>query len=69
LAFGAALLSRWDANNTRKQIANAIARFKLDPERPADVVAATAYVGRSTSWGSTPTRPSAARNLTRRLKL
>ncbi len=57
LAVGATLLSRWDANNTREQIANAITRFKLDPQRPADVVAATAYVWSQYQLGFHTTAP------------
>ena len=44
LAFGASLLDRADADLAREQIAKAIARFGLDPSRPADVMAASAYV-------------------------
>jgi len=44
LAYTASLLNAWDAAMARDQIANAIKRFGLDPSRPADVIAATAYV-------------------------
>jgi hypothetical protein len=44
LAYAASLLNDWDAAMAREQIANAIKRFGLDPNRPADVIAATAYV-------------------------
>jgi hypothetical protein len=44
VAFAAALLNRADAANARDQINKAIARFGLDASRPADVMAATAYV-------------------------
>jgi hypothetical protein len=44
LAFAAGLLDQWDAANARGKIANTIQRFGLDPARPADVIAASAYV-------------------------
>jgi HNH/ENDO VII superfamily nuclease len=44
LAFAAGLLDQWDAAVGRQQIANAMQRFGLDPTRPADVIAASAYV-------------------------
>ena len=44
LAFAASLLDQWDAANARDQITKAMARFGLDPARPADVMAAGAYV-------------------------
>lgn len=44
LTFGAALLNDLSARGAREQVTNAIARFGLDPSRPADVVAASAYV-------------------------
>lgn len=44
LVYGAQLLDRWDAGRASDQIAKAIARFGLDPNRRADVVAASAYV-------------------------
>ena len=44
LAYMASLLNKWDAAAAREQIANAVKRFGLDPNRPADVIAASAYV-------------------------
>jgi hypothetical protein len=44
LAFGAALLDDLDARGARNQVAAAVARFGLNPSRPADVMAASAYV-------------------------
>jgi hypothetical protein len=44
LAHLAAQLNEWDAAMGREQIANAIKRFGLDPNRPPDVIAAAAYV-------------------------
>jgi len=44
LAFAASLLNNLDAIAARNQITNAIKRFGLNPNRPADVIAATAYV-------------------------
>ena len=44
LAYAASLLNTWDAAMTREQIVNAIKRFGFDPSRPAEVIAATAYV-------------------------
>ena len=44
LVFGAALLDGLDARSAQEQVANAVARFGLDPGRPADVTAASAYV-------------------------
>ena len=44
LALGAELLNQWDDAAARDQITNAIARFELDDRRPADVIAASAYV-------------------------
>jgi hypothetical protein len=44
LMAGAALLDNLDAGSGRDQIAKAIARFGLDPSRPNDVMAASAYV-------------------------
>jgi hypothetical protein len=40
----AALLDSWRDSAERDQIANALSKFGLDPNRPADVVAAKAYV-------------------------
>jgi A nuclease family of the HNH/ENDO VII superfamily with conserved AHH len=42
LAFAATMLDQWDADRARAQITNAMTRF--DPSRPAEVVAASAYV-------------------------
>jgi hypothetical protein len=44
LAYAAKLLDDADAAAAREQISNAIKRFGLDPSRPADVIAASAYV-------------------------
>jgi hypothetical protein len=44
LAAATALLDRSDIESARNQVANAITRFGLDPDRPADVIAASAYV-------------------------
>ncbi|MFI4976380.1 MAG: AHH domain-containing protein [Caulobacterales bacterium] len=44
LAFAASLLDQWDADVGRDQVTKAMARFGLDPSRPADVMAASAYV-------------------------
>jgi hypothetical protein len=44
VAFAASLLNRFDAANAHDQINKAIARFGLDAGRPADVMAAAAYV-------------------------
>jgi hypothetical protein len=44
LAFAAGLLDQWDAAVGRDQVTNAMTRFGLDPSRPADVMAASAYV-------------------------
>ena len=44
LTFGAALLDHLDDRLAQEQITKAVARFGLDPSRPADVVAASAYV-------------------------
>jgi len=44
LAYLASLLNKWDAAVAREQISNAIKRFGLDPNRPGDVIAASAYV-------------------------
>ncbi len=44
LTLGAELLNQWDDAAVREQITNAIARFELDDHRPADVIAASAYV-------------------------
>jgi len=44
LTLGAELLNQWDDAAARDQITNAIARFELDDRRPADVIAASAYV-------------------------
>lgn len=44
LAYAADLLDKLDAASARAEITKAIARFGLDPTRPADVIAAAAYV-------------------------
>lgn len=44
LPYAATLLDEWDDAAAREQIAKAMVRFSLDPSRPADVMAATAYV-------------------------
>jgi hypothetical protein len=44
LVFGASLLNDVGAGFAKQQISRAILRFGLDPDRPADVVAASAYV-------------------------
>jgi A nuclease family of the HNH/ENDO VII superfamily with conserved AHH len=44
LAFAATLLDQADHAAAQAQVTNAIARFGLDPGRPADVMAASAYV-------------------------
>ncbi len=44
LTLGAELLNQWDDAVARRQITDAITRFELDDSRPADVIAASAYV-------------------------
>jgi hypothetical protein len=44
LGLGAELLNQWDDAAVRQQITNAISRFELNDQRPADVIAASAYV-------------------------
>jgi hypothetical protein len=44
LAYAAGLLDQWGDAAGRDQVTKAIARFGLDPSRPADVIAASAYV-------------------------
>jgi hypothetical protein len=44
LSYAAGLLDKWDDAAAREQITKAMVRFSLDPSRPADVMAATAYV-------------------------
>jgi hypothetical protein len=65
LAFGASLLDQFDAGAARRQITSAISRFGLDSSRPADVVAASAYLWSRTCRYSRR-RPSRGLNSMRR---
>jgi len=44
MAAGAAALTGWDQQRAGQAVSGAMARFGLDPSRPADVSAAQAYV-------------------------
>ncbi len=44
MAAGAAALTGWDQQRAGQAVSGAMARFGLNPSRPADVSAAQAYV-------------------------